>query len=87
MTLRMYADSKNWPLENVAVRLKHSRIHAKDCGDCDSKEGRVDEIRLVLDLSGPLSLDQRNHLLEIAGKCPVHRTLTSETKIRTSMNS
>ncbi len=70
MTLRMYANRKEWPLEGVAVRLRHEKIHAKDCENCESKEGRVDHISLTLDLEGPLDDEQRQRLLEIANKMP-----------------
>ena len=83
MTLRMYADRKGWPLEGVSVALDHGRIHSEDCSDCDTKEGKVDEISRELTLSGPLDQAQRKRLLEIADMCPVHRTLENEIKIRT----
>jgi putative redox protein len=83
MTLRMYADHKGLPLERVSVPLKHSRIHAADCETCETKQGKVDRIERVLTLTGELDADQRKRLLEIADKCPVHRTLTSEIDIRT----
>lgn len=84
MTLRMYANHKELPLEDVEVRLSHGRVHAKDCEDCETGEGRVDEIRREVAVTGDLTEEQRKRLLEIADKCPVHRTLTSETKIRTA---
>ena len=83
MTLRMYADRKEWPLEGVKVRLHHEKIHAKDCADCVTEKGKIDRIPRVLEILGPLSEDQRQRLLEIADRCPVHRTLTSETVIET----
>lgn len=84
MTLRMYADRKDWPLRGVASRLTHQRIHAKDCEDCTSEAGHVAEIRRELLLEGDeLDDAQRARLLEIADRCPVHRTLSSEIKIRT----
>ena len=85
MTLRMYADRKEWPLDGVTVRLKHDRIHAEDCADCETKDGRIDRIRKVLTLEGDLSDEQRARLLEIADRCPVHRTLTGEIKIETRL--
>jgi len=85
MTVRMYADRKKWPVEEVIVRLKHSKIHAEDCRDCETKEGRLDRIDLVIDPSGPLTEEQRQKLLEIAGKCPVHRTLKSEIDIKSEL--
>ena len=84
MTLRLYADLKGWPLERVRVALDHDKIHAADCADCETREGRVDEITRRIRLQGPLDAEHRARLLEIADKCPVHRTLTSEVKVRTS---
>lgn len=85
MTMRLYADQKKLPLERVSVALKHSRIHAADCETCETKEGKVDRIDRVLTLTGALDAGQRKRLLEIADKCPVHRTLTSEIDIRTTV--
>ena len=78
MTLRMYADRKNWPLESVTVRLTHRKIHASDCDECESDEGYLDHIDRELELAGPLSPDQRQRLSEIADRCPVHKTLHGE---------
>ena len=78
----MYAERKGWALDSVEVRLRHGRIHAKDCEDCETKEGMLDEIQSQIHLEGDLDEVQRNRLLEIATRCPVHRTLTSEIKIR-----
>jgi len=72
-------------LERVRVRLHHSRIYAKDCAECETKEGMLDQIDCMLEFEGPLDAEQRQRLLEIAGKCPVHRTLTSEVRIRSSL--
>jgi putative redox protein len=83
MTLRLYAERKALPLERVTVRLNHSRIHASDCADCETKEGMLDRIDRAITLRGALDAEQRRRLLEIADKCPVHRTLTSEIDIRT----
>jgi putative redox protein len=85
MTLRMYAERKGWPLRRVSVSLAHEKIHAQDCADCETKEGRVDRITRHLTLSGDLSAEQRAKLLEIADKCPVHRTLTGEVQILTDL--
>ena len=85
MTLALYARRKGWPLDGVTVRLTHSRIHAQDCADCETKEGKLDQIERELVLSGQLDATQRAKLAEIADKCPVHRTLTSEIKIRTRL--
>jgi uncharacterized OsmC-like protein/fermentation-respiration switch protein FrsA (DUF1100 family) len=83
MTLRLYAERKALPLERVTVELSHGRIHAADCESCETKEGMVDRIERAIALAGPLDADQRRRLMEIADKCPVHRTLTSEIDIRT----
>ncbi len=85
MTLRMYANRKQWPLEGVESRLKHSKIHARDCEDCQSESGKIDVIDKELTVHGPLSEEQRERLLEISGRCPVHRTMTSETVIRSRL--
>jgi putative redox protein len=86
MTIEMYAKRKNWPLESVEITLKTYKIYARDCVDCDSDPGsRVDVIERHISLTGNLSDEQRARLIEIADKCPIHRTLTSEVKIRTSM--
>jgi len=81
MTVALYARRKQWPLQEVTVRLRHGRIHAEDCADCETKEGKLDRIESEVKLAGPLAEEQRVKLLEIANKCPVHRTLTSEIKI------
>ncbi len=78
----MYAERKKWPLLGVEVRLSHDRIHAKDCADCETESGLLDEIQGELTLEGDLDAAQRERLMEIAHRCPVHRTMTTETKIR-----
>src|SRR3954462_11111172 len=83
MTIRLYADHKKLPLRRVAVRLKHDKIHAVDCENCETKEGNIDRIDREVTLEGDLSAEQRAKLMEIADKCPVHRTLHSEIDIRT----
>jgi uncharacterized OsmC-like protein len=83
MTVGMYARRKAWPLEEVAVHLRHSRIHATDCAECETNEGMLDRIERDIHFTGPLTDEQRSKLLEIANKCPVHRTLTSEIDIET----
>jgi putative redox protein len=85
MTLSMYARRKGWPLESVMVRLSHSRVHASDCAECETRVGLLDHIHRDIALSGPLNDEQRARLLEIADKCPVHRTLTSEIVIETHL--
>jgi len=85
MTVALYARRKAWPLEAVSVRLEHSKIHAADCADCETREGKLDQITLDLILTGVLSDEQRARLLEIANRCPVHRTLTSEISIRSRL--
>jgi uncharacterized OsmC-like protein/alpha/beta superfamily hydrolase len=84
MTLRLYAERKKLPLTRTIVRLHHSRIYPTDCAECETKEGMLDRIERVITLEGELSSKDRKRLLEIADKCPVHRTLTSEIDIRTS---
>lgn len=84
MTLRLYADRKSIPLERTTVTLKHSRIYAKDCETCETKEGMISRIDRVIEMDGKLDDEQRGKLLEIADKCPVHRTLTSEIDIVTT---
>jgi putative redox protein len=83
MTLRLYAEHKKIPLDHVSVTLSHSKTHAADCAECETKDGKIDRIQRVLTLTGDLTGEQRARLLEIADKCPVHRTLTSEVNIRT----
>jgi uncharacterized OsmC-like protein/alpha-beta hydrolase superfamily lysophospholipase len=83
MTVRIYAEHKKLPLERVSVALAHSKIHAQDCEECETREGKIDRIDVALAFTGELSDEQRARLLEIADKCPVHRTLTSEINIRT----
>ena len=81
----MYADHKQWPLENIDVHLSHRKIHAKDCEACESDSGKIDLIKREIELSGPLDASQRERLLQIADKCPVHRTLMSETLVETRL--
>ena len=85
MTLRLYADNKKLPLERVAVSLKHEKIYAQDCADCETREGRIDRIERVITLEGDLDDAQRTKLLEIANKCPVHRTLHAEVFVPTRL--
>jgi putative redox protein len=83
MTMRLYAERKSFPLERTTVTLNHSKIHAEDCAECETKEGLLDQIDVAIGLEGPLDADQRKRILEIADRCPVHRTLTSEIRIVT----
>ena len=82
MTVALYARRKSWPLQEVTVRLRHSRVHAQDCAECETKEGHIDRVDWWFELGGDLTSEQRARLLEIAQRCPVHRTLTSEVDIR-----
>lgn len=83
MTVAMYARRKGWPLAGVTVRLRHSKIYAADCAECETREGKLDRIERDIQMDGALTGEQRVRLLEIADKCPVHRTLTSEINIKT----
>ncbi len=85
MTVGLYARTKNWPLERVTVWLRHSKIYAADCSECEIKEGILDRIERDMRFDGPLTAEQRSRLLEIANKCPVHRTLISEINIQTKL--
>ena len=87
ITLRMYADRKSWPLEEIVVRLRHEKIHASHCETCETAEGKVDRIEREIELIGELSGEQRARLLEIADRCPVHRTLHSEILVETRLSS
>jgi uncharacterized OsmC-like protein len=86
MTVGLYARKKKIPLENVTVSLRHHRIHAEDCADCETKEGMLDRIDVDVQLTGQITDEQRVKLMDIAGKCPVHRTLKSEIDIRLREN-
>ena len=85
MTMRMYAHRKGIPLRRGRVTLSHGKIHAVDCADCETKEGKIDRIDRVISLEGDLTKEQRDGLLRIAEKCPVHRTLTNEISIVTKL--
>lgn len=83
MTMRLYADRKSLPVDRITVTLKHSKIHASDCAECETREGMLDQIERDIAIAGALDAEQRKKLMEIADKCPVHRTLTSEIRIVT----
>ena len=85
MTLRLYANRKGWPLARVIVRLRHEKVHATDCADCEDKQARLDRIDRYIEVAGELDAAQRDRLLQIAEMCPVHRTLTSRIEIHTRM--
>jgi putative redox protein len=85
MTIRLYADLKGIPVERITVELKHEKIHAADCAECETREGKIDRIERLIGLEGELDEVQRQKLLEIANKCPVHRTLHSEVVIPTRL--
>jgi uncharacterized OsmC-like protein len=82
MTIGLYARKKQIPLENITVALRHSRIHARDCEECETKQGMLDRIDLNIELTGSFTPEQHARLMEIAAKCPVHRTLKSEIDIK-----
>ena len=85
MTLRLYAARKQWDVKTIRVRLQHFRVYAEDCMDCDTKEGFLDRIERQIEISGNIDTAQEQRLLEIAERCPVHRTLTSKIDIHTSL--
>jgi len=85
MTISLYARRKAWPLENVAVRLRHERTYIADCEDCEKSPTLLSRLHREIELTGALSSEQRSRLLEIANKCPVHRTLTSKIEIETRL--
>ncbi len=85
MTLRMYAERKGIPLHSVKVELRHEKVHARDCESCETQTGKIDRVERLLTLSGTLSEEQRSRLLEIADRCPVHRTLDSEVWVQTQL--
>jgi putative redox protein len=87
MTLRMYSDRKEWSLDSVTVKLNHQKIHATDCEACETKEGKLDQIECEIELTGDLDNQQKQRLLKIADRCPVHRTLKSEVMIKTELKA
>jgi putative redox protein len=84
MTLQMYANRKKWPLAQVVVRLRHSKVHAEDCENCEKPTAKIDRIEREIEVIGALDAEQRSRLLEIANQCPVHRTLSSRIDIKTT---
>lgn len=87
MTLRMYAARKGWPVERITVRLRHEKVHARDCADCEAKPEKIDRIERLIRIEGALDAEQRQRLLEIADKCPVHQTLMRRNEITTRLEA
>ena len=85
ITLRMYADRKKWPLKQIIVRLRQDKVHATDCAECDQRPAKIDRIEREIELSGDLSDEQRQRLLAIANKCPVHETLSRRNEVVTDL--
>ena len=85
ITMRLYAERKGWPLENIRVRLSHAKLYARDCEECERKEGMADRIERTIEIEGPLSRKQRARLIDIAKRCPICRTLSTEISVRTSL--
>jgi uncharacterized OsmC-like protein len=85
MTIGYAARRRQWPLESVLVQVRHSKVHAEDCVSCETKDGLIDRLERTIALSGPLTDEQREELLRVADRCPVHRTLRSEIDIRTAL--
>ena len=81
MTMRMYAERKGFPLRRAQVTLKHAKIHAEDCAECETNDGRIDRIEAEIEVIGDMDAETRRNIAEIAEKCPVHRTLRSEVVI------
>ncbi|MEK6323781.1 MAG: OsmC family protein [Acidobacteriota bacterium] len=86
MTLQIYAKRKEWPIEKIEVSLKHSRSHAEDCDDCATNQGKIERIERYISLTGQLNEEQKARLIEIAERCPVHKTLTSQISIKTYLD-
>jgi uncharacterized OsmC-like protein len=82
MTVGYYARRNHLPLESITVSLRHLRIHAKDCEECETRDGMVDRIDVEIELTGALNAEQHAKLMQVAAACPVHRTLTSEINVR-----
>lgn len=86
MTMFIYSQRKDWPLKNVEIELNHKRVYAKDCVECETKTGMLDEIDVRIKLTGDLTSDQRQSIFAIAKRCPVHNTLTKEVMIRNQLD-
>jgi len=84
ITIRMFAERRKYPLKDIIINLSHEKIHAEDCKECETKEGKIDHINVEIKLTGDLTADQKMSMLDISKKCPVHKTLTSEIKINTA---
>jgi putative redox protein len=84
MTVHLYARRKNWPVEQVVVQLRHSKVYAEDCENCEKPAAKIDRIDRAIEFVGALDAEQRSRLLEIANQCPVHRTLSSKIDIKTT---
>lgn len=87
MTLRMYADRKKWPLEEVRVHLQHSKVHEQDCENCDDENAKLDQVTREIELFGNLTTEQKERLIEIANKCPVHKSLHAGVQVKTKLMS
>jgi uncharacterized OsmC-like protein len=82
MMVGLQARKRKWPLENIRVSLRHSRIHANDCGECVTEDGMIDRIEVAVELTGPLTAEQHSELMKTAGTCPIHRALKGEINVR-----
>jgi len=85
ITMRMYAERKEWPVEDIYIEIRHFKDHAEDCEDCDDPKARIDKIEKEIIIKGDLSDDQIERLLEISKKCPVHRTLLNDIEIKSTV--
>ena len=85
MTVALYARRKQWTVDSIEIRMRHSKVHAVDCGECETREGKLDQIQTEIHITGALTDEQKAQLFAIALKCPVHRTLKSEIHIETRL--
>jgi putative redox protein len=83
--MKMYANRKEWPVEDIYVEMRHHKAHAEDCEDCDDPKARIDKIEKDLFVKGDLSEEQMNRLLDISKKCPVHKTLLNDVEINSTI--